>query len=299
MGDDMRTDPNTRPKARRLPAPRGFFGQELVDVGGLLLAAGAAHLLVLSLGHSDLGGRLLAAAGAVLLAASTLHRWRAHRTGARTYGRGPAAPHGRASPAPEPAAGGRERLWRVRVAVDDVPGGLAALTAQMARHGVDIRLLQVHPAGEEAVDELYVSAPAGIGADALGEAAARAGGRRPAVEPADVHDLTDTATRALSLLAGLAAGRTRLEEALGAVSGAGTVEHRPAPPPGLEAEDVRGTRISLPDPGGGVLVLNRAVAFTPVEFARCRALVQAAGCLRERLHLPADAARAGEAGPED
>ncbi|WP_052809799.1 hypothetical protein [Streptomonospora alba] len=285
MGDDVRTDVKTRTGragARHVPA-RGFFGQELVDVGGLLLAAGAAHLLVLSLGHSDHGGRLLAAAGAVVLAASTLHRWRAHRAGARPFGRGPAAPHGGAADVADPGAPERERLWRVRVAVDDVPGGLAALTAQMAGRGVDIRLLQVHPGGDEAVDELYVTAPAGVGAEVLRATAARAGGRRAVVEPADVRDLTDTAARALSLLAGLVGGQTSLPEALVSVSGAEAVERRSAPPPGLEAEDVRRTEMSLPDPEGGALVLRRAVPFTPVEFARCRALVRAAACLRARL----------------
>ncbi|MDT0303815.1 ACT domain-containing protein [Streptomonospora wellingtoniae] len=291
MSDDVRTDVNVRGErrsARREPVPRGFLGQELVDVGGLLLAAGAAHLLVLSLGHSDYGGRMLAAAGAALLAVSTLHRWRRHRAGGRAPGGRPAAPQGGAAghggaALPEAARAERERLWRVRVAVDDVPGGLAALTAQMARHGVDIRLLQVHPAAGEAVDDLYVTAPAGAGAEVLREAAVRAGGRRPVVEPADVRDLADTAARALSLLAGLVGGQASLPEVLASVSGARDVARRPAPPPGLEAEDLRRTEMTLPDPEGGVLLLRREIPFTPVEFARCRALVRAAACLHERL----------------
>ncbi|GAB3440473.1 hypothetical protein GCM10027570_06000 [Streptomonospora sediminis] len=271
-----------------------------MDVGSLLLAAGAAHLLVLSLGHSDHGGWMLAAAGAALMAASTLHRWRSHRA-VRARGRADGAAGGARAPGggcggaqPGPLGGDprdRERLWRVRVAVDDVPGGLAALTAQMARRGVDIRLLQVHPGGDEAIDELYVTAPADVGADHLREAASRAGGRHPVVEPADVHDLSDTTARALSLLAGLIAGRVDLPAVLASVSGADSVEHRDAPPPGLAAEDLRGTVMSLVAPRGGVLLIHRsAVAFTPVEFARCRVLVHTAACLQARLR--------GEAVPE-
>ncbi|GAA4955335.1 hypothetical protein GCM10023224_46090 [Streptomonospora halophila] len=293
MGDDLRTDANARGgrrSARREPAPRGFLGQELVDMGGLLLAAGAAHLLVLSLGHSDHGGRMLAAAGAALLAVSTLHRWCRHRAGARASGgrptaRGTAAVPGGAG-VPQAAGTDRERLWRVRVAVGDVPGGPAALTAQMARQGVDIRLLRVRPtaeeAADEAVDELYVAAPPGAGAEALRAAAARAGRRRPVVEPAGAHDPADTAARALSLLAGLVAGRRSLAEVLASVSGARDVARLGTPPPGLAAEELRRTEMTLPDPEGGVL-LRREVPFTPVEFARCRALVRAAATLHERL----------------
>ncbi|MUL40706.1 hypothetical protein FZ103_05840 [Streptomonospora sp. PA3] len=252
----------------------------MVEVGGLLLAAGAAHLLVLSLGHSDHGGVLLVATGAALLGISMLHRWRAHRA-ARPVGAGAAGTLRRA-----PHAAGAEasdRLWRVRVAVDDVPGGLAALTAQMAQRGVDIRLLQIHPAGDEAVDDLYVAAPAGVGADVLRDAAARAGGRRPVVEPADVRDLTDTAARTLSLVAGLVGGDADLAAVLAAVAGTGDVEHRSAPPRDLEEEDLRRTVMCLPAPEGGVLVLRRRVAFTPVEFARCRAVVHTAAGLQARL----------------
>ncbi|WP_341351880.1 ACT domain-containing protein [Streptomonospora litoralis] len=261
-----------------------------MDVGSLLLAAGAAHLLVLSLGHSDHGGYLLAATGAALLAASTLHRWRSHRRPHRRRPPGAAPPQPAAGAAAAPtevraaAEARRERLWRMRVAVDDVPGGLAALTAQMAGCGADIRLMQVHPGGGEAIDELYVTAPAELGADRLREAAARAGGRHPVVEPADVHDLSDTTARALSLVAALARGEASLAEALTAVSGARGAQHRAAPPPGMEREDLRGAVMSLPAPEGGVLLVHRrGVPFTPVEFARCRALVHTAACLGARL----------------
>lgn len=253
----------------------GFLGREFLELGTLLFAAGAAHLLVLSLGHSDNGGRLLIMLGAVLLLVSALHRWRRHRArlaAARRPRRGSVS--GR----------GGDRLWRIRAAVADVPGGLAALTAQIARLGVDIRLMQVHPGDTEAIDEFYVSAPLRVGADRIRAAVTRAGGREPVVEPADVHELSDTTSRALSLAAGIVNGTETLERALAALSGAHEVDRLGEPAEGPYEDDLAGTAMTLSAPQGGVLVVRRAGApFTPVEFARCRALVQVTASLESRL----------------
>ncbi|MEE2044858.1 ACT domain-containing protein, partial [Nocardiopsis tropica] len=195
----------------------GFLGREALDLGALLLAAGASHVVVLSLGHSDGGVRTLIGVGVLLLAVSALHRWHRHRAAHAPRRRGPradaagsgagdaagTAPYAAHDPADD-------RLWGVRVTVADVPGGLAALTARFAALGVDIRLMQVHPAGTDAVDEFFVSAPAHVGEEALHTAVREAGGRDALVRPADVHELSDTTSRTLALVSALIAGAATL-----------------------------------------------------------------------------------------
>jgi hypothetical protein len=288
------TDDRTRP---------GFLGREATDLGVLLLAAGAAHVVVLSLGHSDGGVGALIAVGTLLLAVSGLHKWHRQRT-ARTAPRrdrparssppsGPSAPSAPADPRLDPARApaplhdhADDRLWSVRVTVADVPGGLAALTARFARLGVDIRLMQVHPSGSEAIDEFFVNAPARVGEDDLYAAVQGAGVREAIVRPADVHELSDTTSRTLSLVSALVSGATTLERCLMALSAAQDVQRVARPPEDMAREDLSGTTMTLPAPEGGVLVVRRVgVPFTAVEFARCRALVHVA------LSLRADARR--------
>ncbi|WP_306369449.1 ACT domain-containing protein [Nocardiopsis sp. CC223A] len=259
----------------------GFLGREALDFGVLLIAAGAAHLVVLSLGHSDGGARALLAVGTLLVLASGLHRWYRYRRSAA-----PAVqrvenhrPH-RVPPVHDPLG---DRLWSVRVTVADVPGGLAALTAGFADLGVDIRLMHVHPAGTEAVDEFFVSAPDRVGAHALHAAVREAGGRDAIVRTADPHELSDTTSRTLALVGALASGDATLEESLLSLAAAQAVETVDGPPVGLGREDLSGTVMTLPAPDGRVLVVRRSGApFTPVEFARCRALAQVAATLGSR-----------------
>ncbi|WP_039820456.1 ACT domain-containing protein [Nocardiopsis halophila] len=276
MGADARTTATDRTPHGAPPGPpsaphAGFLGREALELGALLLAGGAAHLLVLSLGHSEGGGALLIALGAALVAGASVQRWRRHRRAAREPGPGlrTAGPRRQG-----------ERLWRLRVAVDDLPGGLAALTARMAELGVDIRLVQIHPGAGEALDDFYLTAPGPVGPDRLREAVARAGGRTPVVEPADLHELSDTTGRALSLAAAVAAGGTTLAEALAALCGADAAEHTAARPDGPGPDELAGTALCLTVPGAGYVLLHREqVPFTAVEFARCRAFVQAATAL--------------------
>lgn len=255
------------------PGP-GFFGREFVELGTLLFAAGAAHLLVLSVGHSDYGARSLMALGALLLFVSAVHRWFRYRAAT------PRPPHRTGA---EREEGGAERLWRLRVGMADLPGGLAALTAAIARLGVDIRFVQIHPGDSEVIDEFYVTAPAGVSADRLRAAVRSAGGRDPAVEPADVHELSDTTSRTLSLVSGMAAGTVPLERALTALSRAREVRREAAPQDGSEIEGLSGTTMTVPAPEGGIFVLRRdGFPFTAVEFARCRALAQVAAAIAVR-----------------
>ncbi|MFD6097523.1 ACT domain-containing protein [Nocardiopsis flavescens] len=255
----------------------GFLGREALDFGVLLLAAGAAHLVVLSLGHSDGGVRVLLAVGALLVVASGLHRWRRHRRAPLPGAAAVHRPHRAGAPYDPPG----DRLWSVRVTVADVPGGLAALTAGFAALGIDIRLMHVHPAGTEAVDEFFVSAPAHVGAHALHAAVREAGGRDAIVRTADPHELSDTTSRTLALVGALAAGNATLEHSLLSLAAAQRVDTADAPPAGLGREDLSGTVMTLPAPDGRVLVVRRSGApFTSVEFARCRALAQVAATLR-------------------
>ncbi|MEU1900064.1 ACT domain-containing protein [Nocardiopsis dassonvillei] len=341
----------------------GFFGREALDLGTLLLAAGAAHLVVLSLGHSDAGVRVLITVGLLLLAVSAVHRWRRHKaasaprpprgsgavnasgsagpptgTGPYTNGgltggdgasrgtgtSGDTAPSGSAGPsgragsadgggtfrsapstgegasasAGSPAGGEPVRapsddlLWSVRATVADVPGGLAALTARFAALGIDIRLMQVHPAGPDAVDEFFVSAPAHVGEGDLYTAVREAGGREAAVRRADVHELSDTTSRTLALVSALVTGATTLERSLLSLASARAVEHTAEPPAGTAREDLSGTVMTLPAPDGGVLTVRREVIpFTAVEFARCRALAHVASSLHARSHGPGPGGR--------
>lgn len=249
----------------------GFLGRELLELGTLLVAAGAAHLVVLSLGHSDNGALLMVTVGAVVLLASALHRWRRHRKHRPHH-----LPHAHTDPADS-------QLWRLRVRMADVPGGLAALTAAIARLGADIRLMQIHPGDTEVIDELYVTTPGGVTADRLTAAVRHAGGQQPVVEPADIHELSDLTSRTLALVGAMATGTVHLPDALRALSGAHEVHQRDDPPPGLDRDDLLAETMTLTAPGGDVLVLRRdGLPFLPVEYARCRALVQVAASLPAR-----------------
>ncbi|MBR8742226.1 amino acid-binding protein [Nocardiopsis sp. MG754419] len=260
----------------------GFLGREVLELGTLLFAAGAAHLLVVSLGHSDDGVRGLIVLGTMLLVLSLLHRWHRHRRGHR---RPRNAPTRTVTTDHRPAVD--DRLWGVRVTVADVPGGLAALTVGFAALGVDIRLMQVHPGGGDAVDEFFVSAPAGVDEADLYRAVREAGGRSAVVRPADVHELSDTTSRTLTLVEALVSGTTTVERCLSALTAARDVRHTPASDDRNDHPEMTGTMMVLPAPDGGTFSVHRAdLPFTPVEFARCRALAQVARSLHERTGHP-------------
>ncbi|WP_247665034.1 hypothetical protein [Nocardiopsis sp. B62] len=177
----------------------GFFGREVLEMGTLLFAAGSAHLLVVSLGHSASGVRALIVVGVLLLAFSALHRWRRH---CRTRRR-PSA-HTGAAPDPDPvrsASPAEDRLWSVRVAVAEGPGGLAALAGRFSELGVDIRLRQVHSDSGGAVDEFYVSVPPNVDETDVLRAVREAGGRHVVVRTGDVHELSDSTGRPLTVVA--------------------------------------------------------------------------------------------------
>ncbi|RNL85295.1 hypothetical protein [Halostreptopolyspora alba] len=240
---------------------QGGLRREVLELAAVFCAGGSAHFVVLTLGHQEHGGLALAAIGTTMLVGLLGYRWwRDRRRGALDHGPGP-----------------WDTLWRVRVGVADAPGGLAALTARLARIGVDIRVVHVHPGDGEAVDEFVVAGPPGVTPRDLRTAVTRAGGRDPVVKPADVHHLDDTTTRALTLADALLTDRTSLASALTSLSGAHRATWHPEPPAGLGPDELAGTSMCLVVAGGGVVVVERdSLPFTPAEFARCRALVRLA-----------------------
>lgn len=247
--------------------------RELVELGALFLAVALADLFANLLAHRPLGPVVLIILGVSLLLSAMLHRRCTHRPA-----RPPAQP-GVVCPAPDASgssggqAGGRN-LWRVRTAVRDNPGSLAALAASLAGHGLNILSVQVHAVADGAVDEFLLQAPPGTAGRDVVAATETGGGRDVHAVRADMHDLVDVPTRVLTLAAQVTGTRTQLAAALRASLGASTVcrKDRIGDEQG-EPDGVDGTTMRLGDPTGGVLTFERAtLAFTPAEFARARAL---------------------------
>jgi N-acetylglutamate synthase-like GNAT family acetyltransferase len=138
--------------------------------------------------------------------------------------------------------------------------------------------------GEQVMDEFVLRAPADLEADALVRLVHDAGADGTWVERADAHDLVDTPTRVLRLAARTALDTAELPLALRQLLGRCTVRSVPpvspcsglpspldVPPEGTCEETV----LHLPDPAGGVIVVERPrLPFTPAEFARASALVE-------------------------
>lgn len=139
-------------------------------------------------------------------------------------------------------------------------------------------------ASELVLDEFVLRAPAEVTATGLVRCVDAAGGRATRVERGGAHDLADTPTRVLRLATRTARDSAELPLALRQLLGRCTVRSVPStaprsggpaapevPPEGAYAETV----LRLPDPAGGVLVIERPqLPFTPAEFARAAALVE-------------------------
>ncbi len=244
--------------------------RELVELGALFLAVALADLFANTLAHRPLGPVVLVSLGVSLLLSAVLHRRCTHR---------PARPPALPRPALDDsgssrgAVGGRN-LWRVRTAVRDNPGSLAALAASVAGHGLNILSVQVHAVADGAVDEFLLEAPSGTACTDVVAAIETGGGWDVYADRADMHDLVDVPTRVLTLAAQATGTGAQLAAALRALLGASTVcrEDRIGEDQG-EPDGVDGTTMRLGEPAGGVLTFERAtLAFTPAEFARARAL---------------------------
>jgi hypothetical protein len=164
-------------------------------------------------------------------------------------------------------------LWRIRAALEDEPGRLAAITAAIAACGGNVFgfSVQAHEGGP--VDEFFVDTLEDTGRFRLIEAVAGAGGTQVTAVPADPHDLVDAPTKALKLAAALLAAPESLPEALADL---------------LDADDAwwdQGTEgvadatvlvVPVAD-GRRVAVVREGLPFTMTEAARAGALAALAG----------------------
>ena len=105
-------------------------------------------------------------------------------------------------------------LWRIRAALEDEPGRLAAVTAAIAACGGNVFGLSVQSHEGGPVDEFFVSIPEEVGRFRLTEAVTGAGGAQVTAVPADPHDIVDVPTKALQLAAALLAAPDTLPEVL-------------------------------------------------------------------------------------
>lgn len=137
---------------------------------------------------------------------------------------------------------------------------------------------------EATVDEFVLRAPHELEAADLAELVRGAGGHDIHVERTDEHALVDIPTRVLQLATRTALDTAELPLALRQLLGRCTIRSVPPVSPSgrttPQSQDVppdgswEETVLRLPDPAGGVLVIERPhLPFTPSEFARARALV--------------------------
>jgi hypothetical protein len=278
-----RREPGRDHHARR--RPEWSWRREIIELAVLFLAVGTAGLFTEVLGRRHYGWSLLIALGAALLAASVLQWWwRVHGPG-RLRATTPFVSVRRADGIDAALDALDEwhddlNLWRVRAAVRDRPGSLAAVCERLAAVGANIVGLQVHPLGEGVLDEFLLDVPPSVGADVLTAAVASGGAEVSLIDRAARDDLTDAPARVLTLATRLAAGDAGLPAALHDLFGQCAVTWDPRE---VAEATCAGTLITLSDPAGGTLLVTREVLdFTPTEFARARALVGLCGELRRR-----------------
>jgi len=166
-------------------------------------------------------------------------------------------------------------LWRLRATIDDRPGFLAVLAASLALRSVNILSVQVHATPGAAVDEFVVDAPDEMTAEELLAAVERGRGRDAWVGPADAYGLVDPPTQILALAHRLVGDPDALGDVVREMLGECEVHWRPRG--AGEAEGFAPTKLCLPDPAGGVLVVERAdPVFTPAEYARAYSMASLA-----------------------
>ncbi|UMP00097.1 ACT domain-containing protein [Amycolatopsis sp. EV170708-02-1] len=242
------------------------MGRELIELAALFIAAGVAHLFVSTVSLNSVGPVVLFGLGLLLIATAALRRWWVHRPQAEATREAPK------DDAPQPGV-----AWRIRATVRDVPGSLASVTAALAAHRYDIVSMQVLSLPDGAVDEFLVRAPAGATAADIAEVTELGGGREVRVVPADVHEFVDLPTRVLTIAAQSAGSQAGLAQLLQAMLGECDITWQPPEGRGREAkfgEKVEGTSMRLVDPDGGLMVITRSLLpFTPVEFARVKAVL--------------------------
>lgn len=258
--------------------------RELIELAALFVAAGLTDVFTDVLGHRIEGPSILIALG-VIVAVVSFARHRPVRRGGAAV-----APARGVSASLSDRAGGltgsSDRLWRVRAMVEDRPGRLAVLAGAFAAVGANILTLEVHPVGDEVVDEFLVQAAVGVTPQQLEAAVAAAGGGQVHVETTDFTALVDVPTRALTLARQLVGGPQQLGRVLTELLGATGVTWRPCDDVPVGASDggngsgTGSIAIAVGGPRAGVLVLSRPrTPFTFVEFARAQAMADLARAL--------------------
>jgi UTP:GlnB (protein PII) uridylyltransferase len=247
--------------------------RELVELGALFLAVALADLFANMLAHRPLGPVVLISLGVSLLLSAALHRRYTHSPAHPPRLPRAARPPSNAVGTSSGAAKARN-LWRVRTAVRNNPGSLAALMASLASHGLNILSVQIHAVADGAVDEFLLEAPSGTAGSDVVAATETGGGHDVHAVRADMHDLVDVPIRVLRLAAQVTGTRMQLAAALRALLGASTVSRQDWDGNNQgEADQVHKTTMRLGDPAGGILTFERpTLPFTPAEFARARAL---------------------------
>ncbi|MBF6522050.1 ACT domain-containing protein [Nocardia farcinica] len=176
------------------------------------------------------------------------------------------------------AVGRAPALWRVRVRLDDRPGRLEALTARLADHAVNILAVHVHRLESGVLDELVVSAPDGLTAQALTGAVRQAGGAGVRLWPASPLTLVDGQTKALGIAARVAADPDELPLALAELLGARYLAPGADHGPPVAAE----ARLEVVHADATLCFVRPDEPFTPAETARAHRLCDLAGAVVRR-----------------
>ncbi|XVV08293.1 ACT domain-containing protein [Actinoplanes sp. CA-131856] len=239
------------------------WAADLIEVAAVFFAVGAAHLFVTLLGERAHGEAMLMASGGILVAGALVRRrWTRRRRPAPN--RHTAMPDLLAIPAED------RELMRLRTTLPDRPGTLARLSGRRADQGINILAIQIHPAEHGAVDELLIAVPRGVAPAAVIGTVTTGGGEQTELTRADIHDLVDPATRALTI----ARRSPTVEQALRSLLSADLTE-TPAPHTTHSA--------TLHDATGHPRYLTRhSPAFTPTEVSRAQAMIDLCAWIRSR-----------------
>lgn len=163
-----------------------------------------------------------------------------------------------------------ERLWRIRVRVDNKPGRLEALAKHLADRRANILAVHVHHLEDGVLDELVVSTPADLTPQRLANAVTRSGGAPVGIWPASALTLVDGQTKALGLAARVALDPGELPLVIAELLGAQYVSAaEPSQAPGTVLE----IAVAELEP---MTFVRSGEPFTPAEIARAHRLTDLA-----------------------
>jgi ribosomal protein S18 acetylase RimI-like enzyme len=150
-------------------------------------------------------------------------------------------------------------LWRVRTALPDRPGALAALAQECGKAGVNIVGLQVFPGVGRVTDELVLSAPDAWTEADLRELVERSGGQSVVAATCTEAALVDQPTRYVSAARAILAAPASFPE---------VVAHL------FDADGDAGDDVMELTVGAVQVQVRRAAPFTAVEHARGAAMAE-------------------------